>query len=204
MRRRVAPDDRDGEPFLPAERVDLPTALDAFTSGSAYALRLEAETGLVTPGKLARPSDRDPFDEAAGSIGDARVVATLVEGEPVHADPSSTWADGAQERAAAAPRPRGPSGGTGPPRCGAGRGRPRGRGSRRTAPAARPPARPGTRCASGSGALGFGVVQVGLHLSVGHGADQVATGSPRFSDGRQVPGGGGRPVLVPRVRHLSA
>jgi predicted amidohydrolase YtcJ len=88
--RRVAPDDRDGEPFLPAERVDLPAALDAFTSGSAYALRLEAETGSVTPGKLADLAvlDRDPFDEAAGPIGDARVVATLVEGEPVHADPS--------------------------------------------------------------------------------------------------------------------
>jgi predicted amidohydrolase YtcJ len=86
--RRVAPDDRDGEPFLPAERVDLPAALDAFTSGAAYALRLEAETGSVTPGKLADLAvlDRDPFDEAAGPIGDARVVATLVEGRPVHAD----------------------------------------------------------------------------------------------------------------------
>ena len=88
--RRVAPDDRDGEPFLPAERVDLPAALDAFTSGAAYALRLEAETGTVSPGKLADLAvlDRDPFDEAAGPIGDARVVATLVEGEPVHLDPA--------------------------------------------------------------------------------------------------------------------
>jgi predicted amidohydrolase YtcJ len=88
--RRVAPDDRDGEPFLPAERVDLRTALDAFTIGSAYALRLEAETGSVTPGKLADLAilDRDPFDEPSGPIGDARVLATLVEGEPVHADPS--------------------------------------------------------------------------------------------------------------------
>jgi predicted amidohydrolase YtcJ len=88
--RRVAPDDRDGEPFLPDERVDLPTALDAFTTGSAYALRLEAETGSVTPGKLADLAvlDRDPFDQAAGPIGQARVVATLVEGEPVWADPT--------------------------------------------------------------------------------------------------------------------
>jgi predicted amidohydrolase YtcJ len=88
--RRVAPGDRDAEPFLPAERVDLPTALDAFTIGSAYALRLEAETGSVTPGKLADLTvlDRDPFDEAAGPIADARVLATLVEGQPVHADPS--------------------------------------------------------------------------------------------------------------------
>jgi predicted amidohydrolase YtcJ len=87
---RVAPGNRDGEPFLPAERVDLPAALDAFTAGSAYALRLEAETGSVTPGKLADLAvlDRDPFDEAAGPIGDIRVLATLVEGDPVHAEPS--------------------------------------------------------------------------------------------------------------------
>jgi hypothetical protein len=87
---RVAPDDRDGEPFLPAERLDLPAALAAFTSGSAYALRLEASTGAVTPGRLADLAvlDRDPFDPTAGPIGDVRVLATLVEGEPVHADPS--------------------------------------------------------------------------------------------------------------------
>ena len=88
--RRVDPGDPDGEPFLPDERVDLPSALDAFTSGSAYALRLEAETGSVTPGKLADLAvlDRDPFDPGAGPIAGARVLATLVEGEPVHADPS--------------------------------------------------------------------------------------------------------------------
>ena len=88
--RRVDPGDPDGEPFLPDERVDLPAALDAFTSGSAYALRLEAETGSVTPGKLADLAvlDRDPFDPAAGPIAGARVLATLVEGEPVHADSS--------------------------------------------------------------------------------------------------------------------
>jgi predicted amidohydrolase YtcJ len=88
--RRVDPGDPDGEPFLPDERVDLPAALDAFTSGSAHALRLEAETGSVTPGKLADLAvlDRDPFDPAAGPIAGARVLATLVEGEPVHADPS--------------------------------------------------------------------------------------------------------------------
>jgi predicted amidohydrolase YtcJ len=85
--RRVDPGDPDGEPFLPDERVDLPAAIDAFTSGSAYALRLEAETGSVTPGKLADLAVLD-LDPAAGPIAGARVLATLVEGEPVHADPS--------------------------------------------------------------------------------------------------------------------
>jgi len=87
---RVDPNDHDGEPFLPGERVDLPAALDAFTIGSAYALRLETETGSIAHGKLADLAvlDRDPFDPDAGPIGDARVLATLVEGQPVHADPS--------------------------------------------------------------------------------------------------------------------
>jgi predicted amidohydrolase YtcJ len=87
---RVAPGGPDGEVFLPDERVDLPTALAAFTSGSAHALRLEAETGTVTPGKLADLAvlDRDPFDPAGGPIGAVRVLATLVEGEPVWAEES--------------------------------------------------------------------------------------------------------------------
>src|SRR5206468_1504625 len=56
----------------------------------ANAQPLEAETGTVTPGKLADLAilDRDPFDAATGPIADARVLATLVEGDPVHADPS--------------------------------------------------------------------------------------------------------------------
>jgi predicted amidohydrolase YtcJ len=68
---RVAPDDRDGEPFLPAERLDLPAALAAFTSGSAYALRLEAQTGSVTraswptwPCSTATRSTRPPAPSA--------------------------------------------------------------------------------------------------------------------------------------------
>jgi predicted amidohydrolase YtcJ len=86
----VAPDYRQAAPFLPGERLDLPAALDAFTIGSAYALRLEAESGSIAPGKLADLAvlDRDPFDPQQGPIGDARVLATLVDGRPVHADPA--------------------------------------------------------------------------------------------------------------------
>jgi predicted amidohydrolase YtcJ len=90
---RVAPDDRGGEPFLPAERLDLPAALDAATIGAAYANRLEATTGSIEPGKLADLAvlDRDLFDPGAGHIGDAGILATFVEGEVVHADRSLGW-----------------------------------------------------------------------------------------------------------------
>jgi predicted amidohydrolase YtcJ len=90
---RVAPDDRDGDPFLPAERLDLPAALDAATIGAAYANRLDAMTGSIEPGKLADLAvlDRDLFDSAAGPVGDARVLATFVEGELVHADEARGW-----------------------------------------------------------------------------------------------------------------
>jgi predicted amidohydrolase YtcJ len=90
---RVAPDDRDGEPFLPAERLDLPAALDAITVGAAYANRLDATTGSIEPGKLADLAvlDRDLFDPGAGPVGDASVLATFVEGVVVHADKALGW-----------------------------------------------------------------------------------------------------------------
>ena len=86
---RVIPDKRDGEPFLPDERLDLETALAAFTRGSAFVNCLERETGTIEPGKLADlvVLDRNVLSADAGPIADARVVATLVEGEAVYAAP---------------------------------------------------------------------------------------------------------------------
>jgi len=88
---RIAPQTRDAEPFLPDQRVDLPTALDAFTRGSAFVNHLDESTGEIRVGKLADLAviDRDPFVPDAGPLGDMRVVLTLVEGEPVHADASA-------------------------------------------------------------------------------------------------------------------
>jgi predicted amidohydrolase YtcJ len=90
---RVSPFDRDAEPFLPDERLDLPTAIAAFTIGSAYVNHLDRETGSIERGKLADLAvlDRNVFDPGAGPIGDARVVLTLIEGEAVYADPESGW-----------------------------------------------------------------------------------------------------------------
>jgi predicted amidohydrolase YtcJ len=92
--RRISPDRRGHEPFYPQERIDLRTALDAFTIGSAYVNHLDGETGTLEPGKLADVCvvDRDLFEPGSEFAGDAKVVLTLVDGRPVHADPAAvSW-----------------------------------------------------------------------------------------------------------------
>jgi predicted amidohydrolase YtcJ len=86
---RVSDESRgEREPFLPHERLELVDALTAFTAGSAYANHLD-ETGTLAVGKLADLAiiDRDLFDEAAGPIGEASVLATFVDGVAVHEAP---------------------------------------------------------------------------------------------------------------------
>jgi hypothetical protein len=79
---------KDAEAFLPAERLSLDQALEAFTSGSAYVNHLDDVTGSIEVGKLADLAviDRDLFDTQPQEIGDARVLLTLVEGKPVYTD----------------------------------------------------------------------------------------------------------------------
>jgi predicted amidohydrolase YtcJ len=87
--RRTSVAHRDAPVFLPDERISLEAAVRAFTLGSAYVNGLEAETGSITVGKLADlvALDRDLF--ATDVLpADARVVLTLVEGEPVFEDPA--------------------------------------------------------------------------------------------------------------------
>ncbi len=74
------------EPFLPTERVDLETALAAFTAGSAYVNHLEDETGSITVGKRADlvVLDRDPFASPLGEIGTVGVDLVLADGALVH------------------------------------------------------------------------------------------------------------------------
>ncbi len=74
------------EPFLPGQHLELAQALAAYTIGSAYVNHLDSETGTVEPGKLADlvVLDRDPFDYPPADIGTTGVLATYVQGEPVH------------------------------------------------------------------------------------------------------------------------
>jgi predicted amidohydrolase YtcJ len=90
---RIHPETRAEGPLLPEEALDLPTALATFTMGSAYVNCLDDETGSLEPGKLADLAvlDRDILDAGSGSLGDACVLLTLVEGEAVHADPALGW-----------------------------------------------------------------------------------------------------------------
>ncbi len=73
-------------PFLPDERLDLETALRAFTLGSAYVNHLDAETGSITVGKRADlvVLDRDVVAAPASHIGEVRVDLTVADGVVVH------------------------------------------------------------------------------------------------------------------------
>ena len=58
--------------------------------GSAWVNHLEAVLGSVEVGKTADLAvlDRDLFDRGAGAIGQARVVATFIDGIAVHETPA--------------------------------------------------------------------------------------------------------------------
>ena len=77
-------------PFLPEERIDLVDALAGYTVGSARVNHLELELGSIEVGKSADlvVLDRDLFDRTAGAIGEARVVATFIDGTAVHEAPA--------------------------------------------------------------------------------------------------------------------
>jgi predicted amidohydrolase YtcJ len=74
---------RDG--FYPAERVDLFTAVDAYTSGSAYSDFSEEYLGRVKPGHFADLAflDRDIFSLPSEEIHKAKVIRTMLAGETV-------------------------------------------------------------------------------------------------------------------------
>jgi predicted amidohydrolase YtcJ len=78
------------ETFLPDERIDLSTAIHAFTMGSAYVNHLDDVTGSIQVGKEADlvVVDRNLFDLSLDELADAKVQLTMVAGAPVFVDPS--------------------------------------------------------------------------------------------------------------------
>ncbi|MEV0587694.1 amidohydrolase [Nonomuraea sp. NPDC050310] len=71
-------------PFLPGQRLDLATALSAYTAGSAWINRSPA--GVIEPGRPADlvVLDRDPFALPPQEIWTTKVRMTFVDGEAVH------------------------------------------------------------------------------------------------------------------------
>ncbi len=80
---RTDPGNRDGEPLLPEQALDLPTCLAAFTRGSAY-VNHDDDAGSIEVGKRADlvVADRNVFEP--GPLGDTKVQMTLAAGRVVH------------------------------------------------------------------------------------------------------------------------
>ncbi|WIM96358.1 amidohydrolase family protein [Actinoplanes oblitus] len=72
--------------FLPAQRLDLGTALTAYTAGSGYVSHRD-DSGCLRTGNVADlvVLDRDPFDGPDAEIAATKVAMTFVGGELVHA-----------------------------------------------------------------------------------------------------------------------
>ncbi len=85
---RMGPDGETDTPFLGEQRIDLASALAAFTIHAAYVNGLEDRTGSLEVGKLADliVVDRNPFEVAPTELSELKVQLTLLEGEPVHGD----------------------------------------------------------------------------------------------------------------------
>jgi predicted amidohydrolase YtcJ len=78
------------EAFLPDERIDLATAIHAFTMGSAYVNHLDDLTGSIEVGKEADlvVVDGNLFDMTLDELAEAKVQLTMVAGAAVFVDPS--------------------------------------------------------------------------------------------------------------------
>jgi predicted amidohydrolase YtcJ len=81
--RRTPVEDPGAEVFLPEQRLDLATAIDAFTAGAAFANR-DGDSGALREGLRADVAvvDRDLF-QLDGRTSEAEVLLTLAGGEPV-------------------------------------------------------------------------------------------------------------------------
>jgi predicted amidohydrolase YtcJ len=89
----------DGEPaggWFPMERVDVETALRAYTVNNAWAAGEENHKGALRPGLLADivVTDRDPFQLRPEELKELRVLLTVVGGRVVHRAAASPLSSG--------------------------------------------------------------------------------------------------------------
>lgn len=78
----------DMESFIPEERIDLESAITAFTINAAFVNRKEDTTGSIEVGKYADlvVIDQNLFEIEPEAISDTRALLTLFEGRPVFGD----------------------------------------------------------------------------------------------------------------------
>ena len=87
---RVSHEHRGQRPaFLPEERIGLDDALAGFTGGSAHANHLDRDAGIDRgrQGGGPRGARSRPVRPRAGAIGEARVLATFIDGVAVYERP---------------------------------------------------------------------------------------------------------------------
>lgn len=82
---RSHPESSDPAPLVPAQAIDVATALRAYTAGSAHLLRSEANGGIRL-GERANLAlaDRNPLDLDPGRISETRTALTIAGGIVVH------------------------------------------------------------------------------------------------------------------------
>jgi len=88
---RKSSEDSDMDSFLPEQRIDLETAIAAFTINAAFVNRNEDDTGSIETGKSADlvVLDQNLFEIEPADISETRALLTLFEGRPVHGDPAA-------------------------------------------------------------------------------------------------------------------
>jgi hypothetical protein len=75
-----------GDPFVPEQAIDLPTAIGAYTAGGAYANFCQQHRGSLAPGKAADliALSGNLFELPPEQIKDCRVDLTMVAGQIHH------------------------------------------------------------------------------------------------------------------------
>ncbi|MDH3439259.1 MAG: amidohydrolase [Gammaproteobacteria bacterium] len=88
---RLSATGEDYPVMLPEERIDLESAIVAFTINAAFLNRHEDKTGSIEVGKLADliVLDQNLFEIDPADISETEVLLTLFGGRVVHGDPSS-------------------------------------------------------------------------------------------------------------------